>query len=247
MRGVMGRELTRDQSAFSNLSRTGSIMDWNTHLLFLHILLLVFWLGTDIGVFVIGKFVQRPKYSVDQRLLLIQVLLIIDMFPRICMVLMVPTGYQLAVNLGAISAPLYLTLGIWLFSGLWLAVVLTGLLRSEQAVGQKAKKIERIIHYTLIFGAGWVALASIFYGAPIAEYWVAEKIVVFILIIISVIMLEKAFMPAAVGFMQLESDGSSEKLEELIHNGMNRTYLWVIVIYVLVTHSAWLGVFHANS
>ena len=87
-----------------------------------------FWLGTDIGVFVLGKFAQNPKYSVDQRLLLLKPTLIIDMFPRICMVLIVPTGYQLAVNLEAIHASQYFTMGVWLLSGIWLQAPLEFLL-----------------------------------------------------------------------------------------------------------------------
>ena len=50
-------------------------MDWYAVLLFVHILSLVFWLGTDIGVFVLGKFAQNPIYAVEQRLLLLKVAL----------------------------------------------------------------------------------------------------------------------------------------------------------------------------
>jgi hypothetical protein len=219
-------------------------MDWNTHLLFAHVLLLVFWLGTDIGVFVLGKYVQNPKYSVDQRLLLLKPMIFLDMFPRVCMVLIVPTGYQLAVQLEAIHADLYLTVGVWLLSAIWLAVVLAGFVWSEQAVAQKVKTVEKIIHYFLILAGGWVGLSSIYFGAPIHDYWIAEKVVVFILIILCVRLLEIAFFPAAVALMQLEEEGSSPELEKQISGGMNLTYVWVIAIYILVTHSAWLGVSH---
>lgn len=222
----------------------GTLMDWNTHLLFAHVLLFVFWLGTDIGVFVLGKFAQNPKYSVDQRLLLLQPTLIIDMFPRICMVLIVPTGYQLAVNLEAIHASQYFTMGVWLLSGVWLAVVLTRFFWSEQPVGQNARRVEKIIHYFVVLTAGWAGLASIYYGAPIHEYWIAEKVVVYVLIVLCVWLLEMAFDPAAIAFMRLEKEGSTAELEMQISGGMNRTYAWVIAIYILVAHSAWLGVSH---
>jgi hypothetical protein len=222
-------------------------MDWNTHLLFAHVLLLVFWLGTDIGVFVLGKFAQNPKYSVDQRLLLLKPLLILDMFPRVCMVLIVPTGYQLALDLEAFHAPPYLSMGIWLFSGIWLAAVLSRMVWSEQPAGRIAQTVERIIHYFLVPAAGWVGLASIYYGAPIQDSWIAEKVVVFVLIILCVRLLEIAFNPAAVAFMQLANEGSSTELEKQLKSGMNLTYVWVIAIYILVAHSAWLGVSHPGS
>ena len=219
-------------------------MDWNTHLLFAHVLLLVFWLGTDIGVFVLGKFAQNPKYSAEQRLLFLKPLHILDMFPRVCMVLIVPTGYQLALNLEAFHADQYLGIGIWLFSGIWLAVVLTGMVWSGQAAGQNAKTVEKIIHFFLALAAGWVGLASIYYGGPIHEYWIAEKVLVYLLIILCARLLELAFEPTALAFMQLEKEGSSVELEKQISGGMNLTYVWVIAIYILVTHSAWLGVSH---
>jgi len=221
--------------------------DWNTHLLFAHVLLFVFWLGTDIGVFVLGKFAQNPKYSVEQRLLLLKPLLIIDMFPRVCMVLIIPTGYQLAVNLEAIHVSPYLSMGIWLFSGIWLVVVLSRMVWSEQPAGQIAQTVEKIIHYFLVLAAGWVGLASIYYGAPIHDYWIAEKVLVYVLIILCVWLLEKAFNPAAVAFMQLAQEGSSPELEKQIKSGMDLTYVWVIAIYILVAHSAWLGVSHSGS
>ena len=100
-------------------------MDWYAVFLFLHILSLVFWLGTDIGVFVLGKFAQNPVYAVEQRLLLLKVALILDMFPRVFMVLSLPTGFHLATILGAIQTSPSLTAVVWGFSAIWLVVVLT--------------------------------------------------------------------------------------------------------------------------
>ncbi|MEO1319808.1 MAG: hypothetical protein AAFV30_04435, partial [Pseudomonadota bacterium] len=64
-----------------------------TLVLFVHLLAFVFWLGADIGVFILGKFAQNPAHSVEQRLLLLQVTLIIDKFPRVSMVTAVATGF----------------------------------------------------------------------------------------------------------------------------------------------------------
>ena len=217
-------------------------MDWHAVLVFVHILALVFWLGTDIGVFALGKFAQNPVYAVEQRLLLLKVALILDMFPRVFMVLSFPTGFQLAVALGAIPNDPTLVAGVWLFSGLWLAVVVTGLLLHEAPIGQSAKKIEKIIQYLLIVVLGWAGLASLLTSEPIAMPWLAAKILMYALIIVVMQFLEKAFMPAVVGFAGLESSGSSPELESQIQDGMNRTYTWVLAIYLLVLISAFLGV-----
>lgn len=217
-------------------------MDWHEVLIFVHIMLLVFWLGTDIGVFVLGKFAQNPVYTVEQRLLLLKVGLILDMFPRVCMVLMVPTGYQMAVNLGAIDPGQYVTEGVWAFSLFWLGVVLTALARHDQPVGVKAKKGEKLILYILLAILGSVGLASLINGAPIVVPWLAAKVVMYALIVVFVLALEKVFVPAVAGFARLESEGSGPELEQQIRGGMDRTYVWVLAIYTMVVASAYFGV-----
>ena len=217
-------------------------MDWYSILLFIHILSLVFWLGTDIGVFVLGKFAQNPTYTVDQRLLLLKVALILDMFPRVFMVLSLPTGFQLATLLGAIDSPQMLTAGVWLFSAVWLAVVLTGLLRHDQPEGQTAKKVEKVIHFVLLAILGWAAISSLLGNGPIMIIWVAAKVLMYALLFVVMPLLEKAFLPAVMGFMSLETEGSSPELEDQIQGGMDRTYVWVLTIYVIVLITAFVGV-----
>ena len=217
-------------------------MDLYAILLFLHILSLVFWLGTDIGVFVLGKFAQNPVYAVEQRLLLLKVALILDMFPRVFMVLSLPTGFQLATILGAIPNGQDLTIAVWAFSAVWLAVVLTGLLRHDEPIGLNAKKVEKVIHYILLAVLAWASISSLLGDGPITMIWVAAKVLMYALLFVVMPLLEKSFMPAVLGFMSLETEGSSAELESQIRGGMDRTYVWVLTIYAIVFVTAFLGV-----
>jgi hypothetical protein len=217
-------------------------LDWYAILLFVHIMSLVFWLGTDVGVFVLGKFAQNSDYTVDQRLLLLKVALILDMFPRVFMVFSLPTGFQLATELGAIPSNLAVTAGVWVFSAFWLAVVLTGLARHDAPIGQAAKKVEKLIHFVLLAVLVWAGLASLLTGSPIAVSWVAAKIMLYALLLVVMQLLERAFMPAVLGFAALESTGASAELDGQIRSGMDRTYVWVLAIYAIVLISAFLGV-----
>jgi hypothetical protein len=217
-------------------------MDWYAVFLFLHILSLVFWLGTDIGVFVLGKFAQNPIYAVEQRLLLLKVALILDMFPRVFMVLSLPTGFQLATILGAIQTSPSLTAAVWGFSAVWLAVVLTGLLRHDEPIGQSAKKVEKLIHFVLLVVLGWASISSLLGDGPIMLAWVSAKVLLYALLFIVMPLLEKSFLPAVMGFMSLETEGSSPELENQIRGGMDRTYVWVLTIYGIVFITAFIGV-----
>lgn len=217
-------------------------MDTYSILLYLHILAFVFWLGTDIGVFTLGKFAQNPAHTVDQRLLLLKVALILDMFPRVFMVLTLPTGFHLAVILGGIPSGQPLIMWVWLFSAVWLAVVLVGLLKHEAPIGQQAKVIEKVIQYSLLAGLLWVVFSSWFASGLIIASWLTTKVLLYAGVIAVTPLLEIAFGPAVAGFMALPTEGSTEAIEADIKRGMDVTYIWVIVIYVLVLVAAYLGV-----
>ncbi|MFN7174368.1 MAG: hypothetical protein ACK4MT_06615, partial [Thermaurantiacus tibetensis] len=65
-------------------------------LVWLHVLLLVVWLGGDIGVFLLGQhFRRRHAYSLETRLVLLKLLVALDMGPRSAWALMVPSSIAL--------------------------------------------------------------------------------------------------------------------------------------------------------
>ena len=65
------------------------------NLVWLHMLLLVLWLGGDLGVFVLGQHFRRRSYSLPERLTLLKLLVIVDLGPRFAWELMVPMSLTL--------------------------------------------------------------------------------------------------------------------------------------------------------
>jgi hypothetical protein len=52
-------------------------------LVYVHLLLFVLWLGADVGVFLLGQhFRKRTLYTLDQRIALLKLLVIVDLTPR---------------------------------------------------------------------------------------------------------------------------------------------------------------------
>ena len=217
-------------------------MDWTSLLLFLHILSFVFWLGTDVGVFVLGKFAQNKEYGTQARLLLLKVAMILDMFPRVALVISIFTGYQLAVNYEVLIVPSLMTPIVWLFSGIWLAVVVGGLAFQNVFAGAIAKKIEKICLYIAFAALIYLAIEFFITGEIIQTIWLCGKVMLFAAIILAMFLLEPAFIPAVIGFQRLEAEGSSIEIESIIKSSMDKTYIWVIAIYVAVVISAILGV-----
>ena len=66
-------------------------------LVYVHLLLFVLWLGADVGVFLLGQhFRKRTMYTLDQRIALLKLLVIVDLTPRAAWALMVPMSLTLS-------------------------------------------------------------------------------------------------------------------------------------------------------
>lgn len=88
--------------------------------LYLHVIMFVYWLGADLGVFTLALAIRNPNYTVEQRLLLMRMSLLIDMTPRAAMALVAPIGLVLAESLGLLSVPNWLNAIIWVVAIGWI-------------------------------------------------------------------------------------------------------------------------------
>lgn len=89
-------------------------------LLLLHVLILVYWLGGDLGAFVASFLIENPKKDRAARLGAAGLLGDIDMAPRTALILAFPTGFTLAVLRGWVPLePLWL-IPIWVAVAGWL-------------------------------------------------------------------------------------------------------------------------------
>ena len=90
-------------------------------LVFLHLLLFVFWLGADVGVFILGQhFRKRQKWSLPQRLALLQLLVNVDIVPRSAWALMVPLTLTMVDAGGWWELPIWGIGLAWIIGGIWL-------------------------------------------------------------------------------------------------------------------------------
>ncbi len=69
-------------------------------LLILHILLLVAWLGIDVGVFSSSFVMRRPNMSTDTRMTVRGIMRSLDLAPRVSLILMIPVAIALAHTTG---------------------------------------------------------------------------------------------------------------------------------------------------
>lgn len=215
-------------------------MDAYSALIFIHILLMVFWIGTDIGVFIAGFFMMDTRLSIPERQASIGLGMVIDRFPRLCFISILPVGLQLAIMGNHLSIDPIAMFGIWVAALIWLLAALVPMIRSTSPNLPMLHRVERVMQIATIAGlsCGGVWMLSHTSG----QIWLAIKFFMLALVCLLVIFLEKAFTPPMQAFAEICTTGSTPDLEQKLRRGMTWTYVWVVGIYLAVLVAAYLGI-----
>ena len=217
-------------------------MDLYTWALFLHILLYVFWLGGDLGVAVLGgQFRKREDYTLDQRLALLKVLVMVDMGPRTAWALMVGSSLSLAHLGGHWVLPGWALALAWAVSAGWLYLVWAAYKAGQTPRAAKLRKIEMILKWSLAAGYLYLGFVSLVLDEPLVPDWLAWKAFLFGLIFIAAIMIDVRFKPVGPALMTLVERGSSDETEVPLRAVMDRSRFWVRVTYVLLVVIGFMG------
>ena len=211
-------------------------------LVYAHLLLFVLWLGADVGVFLLGQhFRKRQLYTLDQRIALLKLLVIVDMTPRSAWALMVPLSLSV-VDAGAWwDVPGWLLASAWAIGGFWLWLVWDAHWHEQTPRAARNRRIEgwlRWIVGAFYLGLGVVSLAN---DAPLAPNWLAWKALLFGLIFVAAIMIDVTFKPVGAQLAAVMEQGSSDKTEAPLLKTMNETRIWVWIVYFLLLTTAFLG------
>ena len=91
-------------------------------LIFFHVLLFGYWLGADLGVFFCDSQLTRADLSLDERLRVRKIRGKIDIAPRVCVALILPLGFTMAVRWGSPVDGWWLV-AIWAVCLAWLAML----------------------------------------------------------------------------------------------------------------------------
>lgn len=207
-------------------------------LVYLHLLGWVFWLGTDLGVFLGAKVFERADLSVETRMQVLQLGMVLDRFPRFSMPLVWLTGVLLmnALGFGVIAAP-------WAFLGAVLWWVVTWLLVFKppgSPVYIRAAIAQAVILAAVIIGMGGVATWGLMSGE--LPLWLAIKWYAFVLVAITVLALEKTFAPLGPLLGELAQEGASDTLNQKISAVLRPVYPIVLAIYLWTLIAAAAGV-----
>jgi hypothetical protein len=212
-------------------------------LILVHVLLLVYWLGADLGVFYSAGFLTKSELSLESRRTAMKILHFVDLFPRMALVLMLPVGSTLALLGGYAVLPEGWTapvLGIvWVAALAWFALVIK--LYGGPTAG--LTRLDYAIRYAVIAGLLILAISSLSGNGPVlpGAEWLAAKLIIFAGIIGLGLGIRVVFKPFAVAFGQLIAKGSTPEVEAAMKTAQAKVRPIVLALWVGLIAEAYLG------
>ena len=208
--------------------------------LYLHILLLVFWVGTDVGVFIAAKWSEKTTLSMETRQTVLQLGMVLDRLPRSALTLIIPSGCQLATTSGWLDISGTVLGVLWLSAGIWLAILWRGFLSTDPKVQESSAKINWALNLVmaLVVSGGGIYLLT----QGQTQDWLALKILAVGAIFCAGVLLDLLFKPAVDLFLALAETPDDAALNTAYSQALSPVYIAVLAIYAFALTAAGLGV-----
>lgn len=210
-------------------------------LLATHILLIIAWLGIDVGVFTSSFLIRKRGLSGDARVELRRLMRGLDLAPRLSLMATPLVGIALADSVGYLDVPaaalglLGLLTALWLAGGVWAYRRLdaTGRpLRDDAAAAARFARVDlgtRIIVIAFFLPTGLIGIWSGggFWGAP----WLALKATLFAVTVIAGLWIRRAARPFTPALWGVLEEGETEERMRVMDAAMRAVYPGVLTIW----------------
>jgi len=216
-------------------------MTWHGVLVFVHVLLLTYWLGTDLGVFYSARFVLRSDLSPATRGTVARILLALDLSPRICLVLMLPVGLSLAASGGWSSVTGGWLVAVWAASLAWLALVVMVYRAEHLPIAATLRNVDLVVRFALIASLLVVVVVSLTGTGPLRTPWLAWKVAAYAVAIACGVAIRFVLRPFGPALAALVREGSTPAVEASLARSIQGSYPFVLTIWAMVLVAAFLG------
>ncbi|SUD49263.1 Uncharacterised protein [Nocardia otitidiscaviarum] len=217
----------------------------------LHLVLFVFWLGGDLGVYYSSRFVIDPRLTPAARSSALAIMSGLDLGPKICLVLFLPSGVTLmalephgASLFGIDFFPWWFVVAVWLFAAVWLTLAVIAHRTHGRIAG--IYRADLAIRVAVIAGAltsgGYALVAAEPFGVTTDPRWLGGKILLYGLAIAAGLGIRMTLRPFGPAFATLMSSGSSEPVERTLRRSVDGCLPYVWAIWGSVLAAAALGV-----
>ena len=213
----------------------------HTFVLFLHQLLVVYWIGPDIAVFIWSRSAVNPQLGPEQRVTAARMMTVIDLVPRVCVALFLTVAGLLSDTYG-ISHPWWQMAGIILLGPVWLFLVLGAWLKQGSDFGDTLTKLDTWLRIALVVGIPVSVAYSSITGRLADTPWITGKLMMLAAIILLGLIMRSRLQTFFAGADRLEAEGPSPEIDAQMANGLKRARPFVHAIWVLILLAGLMGV-----
>ncbi|WP_436775832.1 hypothetical protein [Yinghuangia sp. YIM S09857] len=212
----------------------------------LHLLLFVFWLGGDLGVYVSSRHILKPELGVEARATALRIMLGLDLGPRVCLVLFLPSGVTLMAlePHGATVFRWWTVTATWTVAALWLWATVQD--HHHPGRYRFVPLVDRVIRVAVtvgMFGAGLYTLAADEpFGVTTNPRWLGAKVMLYAAAIACGLGIRRTLRGFGPAFATLSAEGTSPEVERRLRKAVDGCLPYVFGIWGSVLAAAALGV-----
>lgn len=211
-------------------------------LVYVHIVLFVYWLGGDLGVYVTSKYVADRKLGLDERFRFMNALMICDMGPRTALILLGPVGLEMARIIGVIQVSPAIGGIAWLISFIWLGLNWWMFYNDRHPRTPTLRTADLYMRYLLIAVIAVAAIYSMTQGSPIKQGWLQAKLLVYAAAISLGVYLRMEIAQWITGFGMVRQGGdAADKGNTIIEEALSRSRRAALLLWFCVALAAFLG------
>ncbi len=240
---VLATVLLFGQSFADTLGADGATNEHAAHslVLFLHQLLLVYWLGPDIAIFIWSRRAVDTTLGAEQRIVAGQMMTMIDIVPRVCLSLFLTVAGVLSDTYG-LPHPWWQMIGIVLVGPVWLTLVLLGWLNRGSDFGALVARAEIWLRCALVIGIPLSVLWSVSTDRLAGSPWIGGKLVILALVILLGLIMRWRFRGFFDGMARLQSEGPSAAVDAQMLTSLARARPFGHAIWLLLLWASLMGI-----
>ena len=221
--------------------------------LLLHLLLLTYWLGADLGVFYSSRYVLRADLPPASRMVALKIMSWLDVTPRLCLVLFLPSGVTLMAldDYGRDIFYGWPLMAIWVAGLAWLGLVIADHVLPESPLHATVRRLDLAVRFAVVTGllasAAYALTVAHPFGVDTNPKWLGGKVGLYAIAIACGIAIRFKLRPFGPALGRLMTEGPSPDVERDLRGAIVGSQPFVAGIWLCVLGAAVLGVFKPGA
>jgi len=165
-----------------------------------------------------------------------------DQAPRLAMPASFIFGFQMAISLGLLTAPVWLVVLVWMLCLAWFANVLVLHLHAGKPFAARLAAIDFRFRFAVIGILVSVAIHGLAGASYLADDRMAWKMLVFAGLVGCGVLIRRHLKPFAPAFASLIANGSTPEVEDTLEQTVARCQPYVALIWLGLLVNAAIGI-----